>query len=171
MCAHACAQMYACVLESFFPSLFEVNRIAAAFGLQSPIFLVKDQDNTAIFPHELSGHFFSSCITPATTYSVNGTSTSDFTHATSFGSYPHANFSRSPVLHPPPHPPPTYIAKKIIKKAITLASLSLWEQGSSAKNKMQYATVTTVNIGLDPTQGSVPLKPSVKRSMSKLDLK
>ena len=148
-----------CVRAFVFHYILKVYRIAAAFGVQPPIYLVKEEDNTVIFPNESSGRFISSCITPAATYNVHGTSTSNPTHATSFGAYPHAQFNRFPALQPPPPHPPAFIGrKKIIKKAVTLASLSFREQGSSTKNKIQYTTVTTVNISLDPTRGDCSIK-------------
>ena len=51
--------------------LLQVNKIAAAFALQPPIYLVKLSDNTAIFPNETSGQFLSTSLTVGTMYDVH----------------------------------------------------------------------------------------------------
>ena len=128
-------------------SSYKVSRVAAAFNVSPPIFLIKDFDNTVIFSHEGTGRFNPSSVHGGRTYEVCGLSPASTTKPqgcstgpyTPFGSYLAPNF-RAPSVPPyappyvPPasykplgHPPPSSSRYKraLLKKAILLESLSV----------------------------------------------
>ena len=117
----------------------------------------------AIFPDDQTGRFFSSSLTVGMTYNVHGkeadVSTNSATATSPFGSYT-AFTAPLPRPHPPPSRNSSGITKrKLIKKSILLATLSLQEQGtSSSKSKLQYEVVTQIIVSLDPTLGHCCVK-------------
>ena len=122
---------------------------------------MKESDNTAIFPDESSGRFFSSSLTIAATYDVYGTepTITSSTASNPFSQGPFGSYTRYANIQPRPHPPPVPCSKKrLIKKSIVLGSLSVREQGTSSKNKIQYSVVTNITVTLDPTCGQCSVR-------------
>lgn len=118
----------------------------------------------AIFPDDQTGRFFSSSLIVGMTYNVHGkevdVSANSATAISPFGSYTTYSAPGLPRPHPPPARSSSGISKrKLIKKSILLASLSLQEQGtSSSKSKLQYEVVTQIIVSLDPTLGHCCVK-------------
>ena len=144
-----------------------MGRIAAAFGVQAPIHLVKEFDNVVIFPHEGTGRFNPSSLSPGSTYDVQGQVQSspptpgEFSQqvASPFGSYPASRFMAVPSA-PVPHPPsvPPKFNRRVIKKTILLASLSTRDMSrpsSSKINSLTYNVVTNLIVSIDSTQCNV----------------
>ena len=123
--------------------------MAAAFNVRPPVYLVKELDNTAIFPNEASGRFFCSAFTIGATYDVHGGGGSGGSGG--FSPEPFGSYTR----YAAPNPPPLTICPKrrLIKKSLVLASLSQREQGISTRNRIQYSVVTQITVTLDPSQG------------------
>ena len=69
MYVYVCVCRYISTGTDFF---FQVPKIAAAFGLQLPLHLMKDIDNTVFFP---CGIFNPSVLSPGCTYEVHRTGT------------------------------------------------------------------------------------------------
>ena len=72
----------------------QARKISPVFSLQpSTIYIVKEFDNVAVFPHESSGRFNSSLIDPSAIYEVHGeevqqsTNESTVSKVSSFGAY------------------------------------------------------------------------------------
>lgn len=145
-----------------------MSKISAAFGLQPPIHLVKDFNNTVCFPCEGSGKFNHSLISPGCSYEVHGTYSQSSQPAFSnhppqhtgalspFGAYstPLTKFNQLGL--PPPHPPQSRSQRKVIKKTILLTNLSLRDTSrpcSSKSNKITYTVVTQLIISLDSAMG------------------
>ena len=59
-----------CIIDLY--SLPQVSRISAAFSLQPPIYLVRDYDNSVLFPAEGSGKFLASSLSTGALYEVHG---------------------------------------------------------------------------------------------------
>ena len=93
--------------------------MAAAFNVRPPVYLVKELDNTAIFPNEASGSFFCSAFTIGATYDVHGGGGSGGSGG--FSPEPFGSYTR----YAAPNPPPLTICPKrrLIKKSLVLASL------------------------------------------------
>ena len=123
---------------------------------------MKESDNTAIFPDESSGRFFSSLLTIAATYDVYGTepTITSSTVSNPFSQGPFGSYTRYTNIQPRPHPPPVPCSKKrLIKKSIVLGSLSVREQGTCSKNSIQYSVVTNnITVTLDPTCGQCSVR-------------
>lgn len=119
----------------------------------------------AIFPDDQTGRFFSPSLSVGMTYMYNvhgkeaDVSTNSATPNSPFGSYT-AFTAPLPRPHPPLSRNSSGITKrKLIKKSILLASLSLQEQGTSpSKSKFQYEVVTQIIVSLDPTLGRCCVK-------------
>ena len=132
----------------------QVNRVAAAFGVMQPLYLVKESDNTAIFPNDTTGRFFSSSFTVGATYDVYGSNGSGSSATSGIASAPFGAYTRYAVSNPPPHPSPFACPKKrLIKKSMVLACLSAREEGASRSNRIQYSAVTQITVSLDPSRG------------------
>ena len=139
-----------------------------AFGLQPLLHLVKDFQNTVIFPCDGSGKFNPSSLTPGCSYEVEETpvpqmsqtaasgalspfgsqpASRDVGSLSPFGSYP----TPTPLTrfhqdnHPPPHRLFSQSQQKVGKKTILLANLSLRDSSKpclSKANKISYSVVT-----------------------------
>lgn len=133
-----------------------MSRIAAAFSVQPPVYLVKYTDNTAIFPHDSTGRFFASSLDSGATYDVYGSVPSS---TTSIGSHPFGSYTRYETLNPPHPSTANFTKKRLIKKSIILGSISLREEGtSSSKNPIQYCPVTQITVALDPSRGQCSIE-------------
>ncbi len=148
---------------AYFP--IQVSRIAAAFNLQPPVYLIKEFDNNVIFPSENSGKFNPAALSTGSTYEVQGNDKSQIqsapTYTTSsspFGAYP----AVTPYLTNPNRIPsvPTCTSRtprKLIKKNIQVASLSSRDPDkpttSSRSNRFTHTVVTQVIVTLDPSHG------------------
>ena len=137
----------------------QVSRIAAAFSLQPPIYLVKEFDNTVVFPAEGSGRFSPSSLYSGSEYEVQGNdnNASMPTHAqyftgspTPFGAYP---LSRCSQPNPVPHPPNTArFKKRSVKKTILVANLHARDPSkpsSSRAGQLMHTVITQVIVTLD----------------------
>ena len=145
-------------VENYAPKmcLEQVNRVTAAFGVIPPVYLVKESDNTAIFPNDATGRFFSCAFTVGAVYDVHGSDHDGPGTSSGSGmpSGPFGAYTRYAIPNPPPHPPPITCPKKhVIKKNIGLASLSARKQGPSSRNRIQYTAVTQMTVSLDPSRG------------------
>lgn len=150
-----------------------MSRIVAAFDLQPPIYLVKEFDNSVLFPGEGSGKFNPASLISGRTYEVQG-SGQDHSgstlpipqHSTSpFGSYSQVSSYPPPqpkINIPPPHPPltaPKFPKRAVcIKKTIPVANLSLRDStkastSSSKTNGMIYTIVTQVIVSINSSLG------------------
>lgn len=70
--------------------LEQVNRVAAAFGVMPPVYLVKESDNTAIFPNDTTGRSIFSVGAVYDVYSSDGSgksSTGGRMSSEPFGAY------------------------------------------------------------------------------------
>ena len=109
-----------CIIDLY--SLPQVSRISAAFSLQPPIYLVRDYDNSVLFPVEGSGKFLASSLSTGALYEVHGvepgaaaavqeSTPSRLQLQSPYGAYPYQFVSQShqtslaTLPHPPSHPP------------------------------------------------------------------
>ena len=123
--------------------------------MSQPIFLVKDGDNSVIFPQE-SGRFVITNDYNAI-FEVNGSSSSrpaPDDNKLPFGAYSHYPVEKFQMPHPPPFTP----KKRLIKKNILLSSFSLRGQGTSSSSKIQHTVITNVTVTLDPACGQCNIK-------------
>ena len=147
-----------------------MSRIAAAFDLQPPIYLIKEYDNCVSFPSEGSGKFNPASLMSGYTYKVcsseNTTQTmSPPTQApgtcpqTPFGSYPAIQGQTKHKFAVPlqiPHPPRSL--KRVVKKSIVVANLSARDgsrASSSKTNGLTYTEVTQVLVSLTVAECNV----------------
>lgn len=70
------------------------SRVAAAFGVTQPLYLVKESDNTAIFPKDTTGGLFSSSFTVGARYDVYGSNGSGSSASSGIPSTPFGAFTR-----------------------------------------------------------------------------
>lgn len=154
----------------------QVPRISAAFGVQPPLFLIKEFDNSVIFPSDGSGKFNPSAFISGATYEVQGntgaqgnnhpptTSLSPYAqvnnHPTAshspYGTYPVPRCPQSSFL-PTPHPPATHAARKrVVSKAILLAKLAARDPDkpcTSKTGRFSYTVITSIVVKLDHVMG------------------
>lgn len=147
-----------------------MSRIAAAFDLHPPIYLIKEFDNSVTFPSEGSGKFNPATLVPGSTYEVQGSGqdstispvppqVTTYPPHSPFGSYPMMN-KCSQVIPPSkhvPHPPmASYKCLKKIKKTILLVNLSARDgtrASSSKTNGLTYNVVTQVIVSISASLG------------------
>lgn len=123
--------------------------------------MIKEFDNSVIFPNEGSGKFNPSFFSAGCTYEVEG-NTKDTTNAppiacpvrSPFGAYPKVTESLQ-LKHNScvPHPPPS---RKSIKKTIPVINLSARDSNrpsSSKTNGLMYTVVTHVIVNLNSSAG------------------
>ena len=113
---------------------------------------------TVIFPNDSSGKFTPSQLSPGCTYEVQGNAQAPVSSFASgshspFGSYP---VPRCPPSNPMPHPSALKFQRRVVKKTILIANLSLRDinKPSSPKaNRLAHTVVTQVIISLDSSAG------------------
>ena len=144
------------VNTTFSFSCVQVSRIAAAFELQPPIYLIKEFDNNVIFPNEKLGKLNPAMLIGGATYEVQGCAGSTMmqpTQASPFGAYhtpPTSLPSRMQSV------PTSRVPRKLIKKNILVASLSRDNDKPSTSKSANHLTptvVTQIIVSLDPSQG------------------
>ena len=78
----------------------QVPRISAAFGVQPPLFLIKEFDNSVIFPSDGSGKFNPSAFISGATYEVQGnTGAQGNNHPPTTSLSPYAQVNNHPTVH------------------------------------------------------------------------
>ena len=146
----------------------QVSRIVAAFSLQPPIYLIKEFENSVLFPSESSGKFNPSSLSSGSLYEVQGTeqvqdnsSLSLFSARpqSTYGTYPYPPPTQPPYQpsNPPPHPP-LRSKRKTIKKTILIANLSPRDPNkpsSSRANRLVHTIVTQIIISLEAGECNV----------------
>ena len=138
-----------------------MKKIAPVFQLQPHgIYLVKEFENVAVFPHETSGRFNRSLIHPSSVYVVNGedvvetsnTSTSGLSLPSSTSITPFGAYS-GPTSHLPPRSSLTQWRKSTtFRKTIALVSLSAPNPNKPSTSKsslVEYKTVTQIVVTLE----------------------
>ena len=147
--------------------MLQVSRIAAAFSLQPPIYLIKEFDNSVLFPSEASGKFVPTSLSSGSLYEVQGAEpTPDNSSVPNFLSRvqsPYGAYPYPPPTHPShtpsnplPHPPRS--KQRVIKKTILLANLSARDPhkpSTSRANRLVHTIVTQIIISLDPSECNV----------------
>lgn len=161
----------------------QVSRIAAAFSLQPPIYLVKDYDNSVIFPAEGSGKFLASSLSAGSLYEVHGTEPAQESNPVTilsqqsqspYGAYPYQSGSHPQQMPsaPLPHPPPRF-KQRAIKKTILIANLSSRDPNrpsSSRASRLVHTVVTQVIINLDSNDCNVTRATESVRKQIGLDV-
>ena len=154
-------------------------RIAAAFSIQPPIHLIKEYENSVVFPNEPSGKFNPSALCVGALYEVQGSepkpSTTPANALTPFGAYP---YPQSQTLQFQQNIP-RKVNKKQIKKTILLANLStrdVQKPSCSSASRLVHNVITQVIISLDPsacnlTQAAQSVKMQVGFEVILLDSK
>ena len=140
-----------------------MKKIAPVFQLQPhDIFLVKEFDNVAVFPHETSGRFNRSLIDPASVYVVNGEDVVEMSNASTSGlsstsSTPISPFGAytGPTSHIPP-PRSHHLTQRrkstTFRKTVALVSLSASNPNKPSTSKsslVEYKTVTQVVVTME----------------------
>lgn len=143
--------------------LLQVSRIAAAFSLQPPVYLIKSFDNTVIFPSEASGKFNPTSLSPGSEYEVQGSEHHAVTPTVStfpgpqtpFGAYPFTQCPQPSLFAHHQSNVPRF-KHRSIKKTILLANLSPRDPSkasSSKSSRFTHTVVTQVIISLDLSMG------------------
>ena len=125
------------------------------FQLQpSSIYLVKEFDNVAVFPHETSGRFNRTLIDPSAVYTVHGDEISG-AHTTP-SSNPAVISSYGAYTGPTAHLPPSRIhttqhRKSNFRKTLPLVSLSAPNKPSTSRASfnLDYKVITQVVVSLE----------------------
>ena len=150
--------------------LLQVPRISAAFGVQPPVYLIKEFDQTVIFPSEGSGKFNPSAFVTGATYEVQGI-THGSTHGTQGSANPSSMFSSQaaspygtyqvprcpqPSCNPMPHPPAPHARRRIIQKTVLLAKVAARDANkpsSSRASRLSHTIITSIVVKLDHGMG------------------
>lgn len=142
--------------------VIQVPRISAAFGVQPPLFLIKEFDNSVIFPSDGSGKFNPSAFISGATYEVQGNTGAqghNNTSSTSLSPYGVYQVPRCPQssFPPMPHPPAPHAARRrVVNKAILLAKLAARDPDKPCTSKsarFSYTVITSIVVKLDHVMG------------------
>ena len=150
----------ALLLMAFVCIYFQTRKISPVFKLQpSTVYLVKEFDNIAVFPHESSGRFNRSLIDPSAVYEVSGEEfkANEITSAAAqqsagspFGAY------TGPTAHLPPRQPLHRRKGSSFRKTMALVTLSIPNSNKPTTSKhsshLEYQVITQVVVTLEVGQ-------------------
>ena len=165
-------------------SVPQVSRICAAFNLQPPVHLVREYDNSVLFPCEGSGKFLAAGLSDGALYAVHGVESASLgstqpttqSQQSPYGVYPyqigtHSQQPSAALPLPLSHPPRS--KQRVIKKTILIANLSSRDPNrpsSSRASRLLHTVVTQVIITLDCNDCSVGKATECVRKQIGLDV-
>ena len=155
----------------------QVPQIAAACNVQPPIYLIKEFDNSVIFPNEGSRKFKLATIVTGATYEVQGNVVSQGslesqgtlqTNSSPMLSQAMTPYSthqmpKRPLSIPVQHSLMPHVRRRIIQKTIIVALRDATKPSSSRANRLTHTIITSVIVKLDHAWENVMLQLLLKR--------